>query len=192
MKIRRTKKSLIKIIFFIALFSFSMPVLLCKEKVFTIKSGIHYFYPSEQSTKDIYGGRAVIWGEIDIKIWRFLDLWLTASYYNRRGNLPFTKQATRLTLIPLGGGAKIILKSGKINPYVALGPVIYFYREKNPIGLVKGNKVGIISQAGCYFKVMGGLLVDISIDYSYCMVRPQRIKADLGGIKAGIGIGFEF
>jgi len=192
MKIKNSKKSLVEIIFFMTLFSLSISVSLSEERTLTIKSGVYYFHPSEESTRDIYGGKAVIGGEVSVKVWKSIDLWLAGSYYNERGHLPFTKEATRLILTSVGGGSKIILKSGRISPYVGLGPVIYSYREKNPIGLAKGTKIGIIGQAGCYLKVTGGLLFDICIDYSYCVVKPQRIKANIGGIKAGIGLGFEF
>ncbi len=192
MKYKRTKKSIIEVVFFIALFSFSVPASLCKERTLSVKLGVSYFQPSEKATKDIYGGKAVIRGEVNLKVWKFIDLWLAGSHYTKRGNLPFTKEATRLILTPVGGGVKIVFKNGIINPYVGIGPVMYFYRERNPIGLAKGTKVGIIGQAGCYLKVIGGLLFDICIDYSYCVVKPQRIKSNIGGIKAGIGLGFEF
>lgn len=186
------KKSLGYVVSFITLFSFSVSALLCEERTLSIKLGVHYFQPSEQSTKDIYGGKAVIGGEVNLKVWRFIDLWLAGSYYTKRGSLPLTEEATRLTLIPVGGGPKIIFKGGRINPYVALGPVIYVYKEKNPIGLAKGTKVGIIGQAGCYFKIIGGFLFDLCIDYSYCTVRPQKIRADIGGFKVGVALGYQF
>lgn len=47
-------------------------------------------------------------------------------------------------------------------------------------------------QAGCFFKIVGGLLLDFSLNYSYRTVKPQEIKADIGGIQAGIGLGYQF
>lgn len=188
----RTKKRIIKAVFFVVLFSFSVSASLCEKRTLSLKLGISYFHPSEKATKDIYGGKAVVGGEVNLKVWKIINLWVTGSHYDKRGNLPFTKEATRLTLIPIGAGIKVIIEKGSIYPYMGVGPVMYFYREKNPIGLVEGNKVGIVGQAGCYLKVTGGLFLDFCIDYSYCAVRPQRIQSNIGGIKAGLGVGFEF
>lgn len=163
-----------------------------KKRNNCIKIGANYFNPSEQSFKDIYGGGMVIGGEINIKLWRFMDLWLIGNYYSKKGSLPFTKEGTKMTLIPIGGGLKIRLQRGAINPYIGFGPVIYIYKETNPIGVAQGTKAGIIGQAGCYFNIVGGLLFDVSINYSYCSVKSQKIKANLGGIQAGIGLGYEF
>ena len=163
-----------------------------KRRNNSIKVRANYFSPSEQSFKNMYGGGITIGGEINIKIWKFIGLWLIGNHYSKKGSLPFTKESTEMTLIPIGGGLKLRFQSGVINPYIGIGPVIYIYEEKNPIGAAKGSKAGIIGQAGCYFRIIGGLLFDVSINYSYCKVKPQKIKADLGGIQAGIGLGFEF
>lgn len=195
MEIKFTKKMFIKIIFLAILFSFSISGLLCKEakkRNICIKIGANYFSPSEKSFKDIYGGGMAIGGEINIKLWKFIDFWLVGNYYSKKGSLPFTKEETKMTLIPIGGGLKIRFQKGAINPYIGLGPVIYVYKETNPIGVAKGTNVGFIGQAGCYFNIVGGLLLDVCINYSYCSVNPQKIKSNLGGIHAGIGIGYAF
>ena len=152
----------------------------------------NYFVPSEQSFKNIYGEGMAFGAEVNIKVWKFVDLWLVGNYYSKGGQLPFTKDSTDMTLIPIGIGLKLRIKRGALNPYIGFGPVLYIYEEKNPIGEAKGTAGGFIGQAGCYFRVIGRFLVDVSVNYSYCTAEPQRIKAQLGGIQAGIGLGFEF
>jgi hypothetical protein len=163
-----------------------------EERNICVKIGVGYFFPAEKSFKDIYGEGVAIGGEIDIKLWKFIDLWLIGNYYSKKGHLPFTKEETKMTLIPIGGGPKIRFQRGITNIYIGLGPVFYVYQEKNPIGVAKGTGAGIIGQAGCYFNIIDGLLFDVSVNYSYCSVTPQKIKADLGGIQAGLSLGYEF
>jgi len=160
--------------------------------IFSIKFRSSYFIPSEQSFKDIYSGGLAVGGEINIKLLKFLDLWLIGNYYSKKGNLPFTEEETKMTLIPLGAGLRLRFHEGIINPYLCIGPVVCIFKETNPIGVAEGTGVGIIGQAGCFFKIIGGLLLDLSVNYSYCTVKPQKIKADVGGIQAGIGLGYEF
>ena len=157
-----------------------------------IKIGVGYFSPSEKSFKDIYGEGVTFRGEINIQIRKFIALWLVGNYYSKKGSLPFTKESTRMTLIPIGGGIKLTLKQNVASPYLGLGPVLYIYEEKNPIGTADGRGTGIIGEIGCYFRIIGRLLLDASVTYSYCEVKPHKIKANLGGIQAGIGLGYEF
>ena len=183
-----------------SLLSFSVSGLLCQEEKAEpakirnnyFKVGVNYFSPSEKSFKDLYGEGIMIGGEINIKLWRFIDLWLTGNYYSKKGNLPFSKEDTQMTLVPLGGGIKLRIQKNGINPYIGFGPVVYVYKEENPIGVADGTGIGIIGEIGCYFRMAGGFLIDASIIYSYCKVKPQNIKADLGGIQAGIGLGYSF
>jgi len=158
----------------------------------SLKFGAGYFIPSEQSFKDVYSGGMTVGGEINIKLWKFIDLWLSGNYYSQKGNLPVTGEETTMRLIPIGGGLKLRFREGIINPYLGFGSLVCFYKETNPIGVAEGTGVGVIGQVGCFFKITGGLLFDLSLNYSYCTVKPQKIKADIGGIQAGISLGYEF
>jgi hypothetical protein len=164
---------------------------LCESK-HNIKVQVNYFYPSEQSFQNIYGGGLALGGEMNFKVWKSIYLWLFGSYYSKNGNLPITQEKTKMTLIPVGGGIKLKFQTGIVSPYIGLGPVVYFYEENNPIGVAKGTQAGFIGQAGLSLKIMGRLFFDFSINYSYCKVKPQNIKADIGGIQTGLGIGFMF
>jgi hypothetical protein len=164
---------------------------LCESK-HNIKVQVNYFYPSEKSFQNIYGSGLALGGEMNFKVWKSIYLWLFGSYYSKNGNLPITQEKTKMTLIPVGGGIKLKFQTGIVSPYIGLGPVVYFYEENNPIGAAKGTHAGFIGQAGLSLKIMGRLFFDFSINYSYCKVKPQNIKADIGGIQTGLGIGFMF
>lgn len=200
MDFKYKKKIFSGLILISILLFFSVSGLLCEEdkqqihKVRNnyIRVGANYFSPSEKSFKDMYGEGITFGGEVNIKLWRFIDLWLVGNYYSKEGELPFTKESTKMTLIPLGVGVKLMIQRDVINPYIGIGPVVYIYEEKNPIGKADGTGIGIIGEIGCYFRIAGGFLVDASVNYSYCEVKPQKIKADLGGIQAGIGLGYSF
>jgi len=69
---------------------------------------------------------------------------------------------------------------------------LYIYKEKNPIGVADGTGIGIMGELGCYFRIAGGFLIDASVYYSYCEVKPQKIKKDLGGVRVGMGLGYSF
>ena len=158
----------------------------------SIKIGAMSFVPSEQSFKDIYGSGLGFGGELNFGLWNAVELWLVGNYYTREGSLPVTAEATTLSLLALGGGPKFRFSHARISPYIGIGPVVYIYKEENPIGLAEGTGIGYIGQFGVSFLVGGGLLLDASVNYTYCQVQPQNIKANVGGLQLGLSIGYSF
>ena len=163
-----------------------------RSDAFSFKLRAGYFRPTESTFKNIYGDGWMGEGEVNVRIFSFIEFWLIGSYYNAAGNLPFSEERTRITTTRLGGGIKFRVSLGIFNPYIAAAPVVYIYRESNPIGTVKGNGGGYIGQVGFFIDVYKGLLFDLSVSYAQCYVKPQNIRADLGGLQAGIAIGYSF
>jgi len=158
----------------------------------SVKIGAIYFMPSEQSFKDIYGSGLGYGGELNFGLWKSVSVWIIGNYYANDGSLPVTAEDTTLSLVALGGGPKIRLSQGRIGPYLGIGPVAYFFKEENPIGIADGTGFGFIGQLGFSFQVVGGLILDASLNYTYCQVQPQNVKANVGGLQLGLSIGYTF
>jgi hypothetical protein len=158
----------------------------------SLKIGAITFMPSEESFKDIYGSGIGFGGELNIGLWKSVFGWIIGNYYTAEGSLPITQETTSLSLLALGGGPKIIFSKARIRPYLGIGPVIYIYKEENPIGLAEGTGFGFIGQLGFSAQVVGGLILDASLNYTYCEVQPQNIKANVGGVQLGLSIGYSF
>lgn len=159
---------------------------------FFVEVKAHYFSPSEQAFKDIYGGGVMYGAEATVGIWRNLEFWLGGSYFSKKGKLTFTEEETKLKIIPIGGGLRYILPKGKLNLYAGLGLNYYQYKETNPIGEAKKGGLGFIGKIGSFVKITGGLLIDVYADYTYCKIKPDYYDINIGGFEAGIGIGYEF
>jgi hypothetical protein len=152
----------------------------------------HYLHPSEKAFGDIYGGGLVYGGELSIGIWKRLDIWVGGNYFSKKGELTFTKEGTKLEIYPLGGGLKYRLTSGVFNLYAGAGLNYYQYKESNPIGDVSKGGLGYVAKIGSYVKVTSGLLFDLYVNYSYCKLKPADFEINIGGIEAGVGIGYRF
>ncbi len=161
-------------------------------KNFSIKIKGAYFQPSNNSFKDMYKNRLLGEGEFAVRVFKFIELWLGGNYYSGKGKLPFSQEDTNMRLIGIGGGLKFRATIGAFSPYLGLGPLVYFYEEKNPIGTAKGNNLGFIGHTGCYLFLSKCIFLDFFLSYTKCKVQPQRIKADLGRLYGGIGLGFVF
>jgi hypothetical protein len=158
----------------------------------SVKIGAIYFIPSEQSFKDIYGSGLGFGGELNFGLWKSVELWLIGNYCTNGGSLPVTGEATSLSLLALGGGPKIRFSDTRMSPYLGIGPVVYVYKEENPIGLAEGSGLGVACQLGISFLVAGGLILDAGLNYTYCQVQPQNIKANVGGVQLGMSLGYTF
>ncbi|MCK4645766.1 MAG: hypothetical protein KAU46_05910 [Candidatus Aminicenantes bacterium] len=160
-----------------------------RDIVFELKGS--YFHPSEEAFMDIYGEGMMYGAEVSIGVWKNLKLWVEGSYFSKKGKLTFTKEKTNLRIIPIGGGVKYVLSVGRIRFYSGIGINYYLFKETSPIGEVRKGEYGILGKLGSYVKVNGRVMVNLYVDYSYCEMQPAEFRINIGGIKAGIGIGYE-
>jgi len=161
-------------------------------KAFSLEIKGAYFQPTENVFKEIYGNGRTYGVELGIRIWDGFALWASGDYFNATGKLTFTREETKIQIIAVCGGVKYYFLSGRISPYVGLGIGHFAYKEESPIGKVKKGNLGYIGKAGISFNIVSGLILDIQVDYSYCQVKPAEVKANLGGLQAGIGLGVVF
>lgn len=160
---------------------------------FKMELKAHYFRPSERAFRDIYGGGRMYGAEASIGVWRELDVWLGVSYFSKRGELTFTKEGTKLKIVPIGVGGKYSYPiHEKASIYGGLGLNYYSYSEKNPIGKVSKGGWGAVMKAGGLVKVIKGLIIDVYMNYSYCKIKPAYYKINIGGFETGVGLGYEF
>ncbi|MBN1273565.1 MAG: hypothetical protein JXB26_14965 [Candidatus Aminicenantes bacterium] len=151
-----------------------------------------YFYPQEEAFRDIYEGGLRYGGEIEVAIWKGIGIWLGGDYFFKKGELTFTKEKTSLWIIPAYFGLKFRLPEKSVSPYFGLGAGYFFFKEDNPIGKVDEGKIGGIAQLGFTFSVGGPIFFDLQFTYTYCEVKPSGVKAQLGGLQGGVGLGFQF
>ena len=148
-----------------------------------------FFYPAEKAFKDVYGGGSMYGGEISMGIWNNLDIWIGGSYFSKYGELTFTGEKTFLQIIPLGGGLKYRITKGVLNFYGGAGVNYFNFKESNVIGDVKTGAVGFVTKVGAYLEPVDLFVIDFFVEYSYCRMTPADFTINVGGIKAGIGIG---
>jgi len=151
-----------------------------------------YFNPSDRAFKDIYGRGATYGAEAGLKLGRFIGLWVAAESFAKKGQMTFTQEETTLKIMPLAAGLSGEFPLGPISPYVKLGLGYFHYEENNVLGTVKKSNVGYLGQVGLIARIIGPLFLDLFGSYSVCQVKPLELEADLGGFKAGLGLGLQF
>lgn len=151
-----------------------------------------YFQPAEQAFKDIYGAGAAFGAEGFIGLGKRLDLWISGDYFQKEGELTFSKKETTVRIIPLAAGLRLRVPVDRFNFYVSGGLGYFLFKEENIIGTVKESKLGYLGKAGVYVKMIKGWYLDGHVQYAHCTIQPLDIKAGIGGMSIGVGIGYDF
>ena len=159
----------------------------------TIEANLSYFYPAfEEAFQDIYGGGWAVGGNLTLDVWKNLGIWFGVSSFSKTGELTFTKEETKVSMMPIALGAQYTILSSPVSVYAGLGVLFLHYKESNILGEVKDWGFGFEAKAGAYKKLIAGFFAELFISLSHCEMKPADFKFNVGGLKGGIGIGYEF
>jgi hypothetical protein len=161
-----------------------------REVILKLTGG--YFVPAEQAFKDVYGTGLTWGGEAVVYVWENVGLWLGGGYFGKQGRLTFTQEETRVQILPLGAGIKLKTSSEKVGLYSGLGLRYNSFKESNAIGEATKGGLGIVVMIGGIIKILKEVALDISIEYSYCRMKPADFTINIGGLSVGLGLGYEF
>jgi len=159
---------------------------------FLFEINSHYFIPTEQAFKDVYGNGFRYGAELAVRVLGDLDVWLGGDLFLKNGELTFTKEETELRVIPVMAGLKYRLPVGSFDLYLAAGASYCFYNEESALGATTDSGIGVVGRLGTLIKVVGGLVIDLSFKYSYIPFDFPTVDVDIGGLEAGLGIGYRF
>ena len=160
------------------------------DVIFKVKGS--YFHPSDKAFKDIYGGGVMYGVEAGAEIRKNLEIWVGGRYFSKKGKLSLTREETKLKIIPIEGGLRYTLSLRSANLYGGIGISYYLYKETNPIGNVDWGELGAVARVGSFVEMNQRWTIDFYVSYSYCKMRPADFKINIGGIEAGIGIGYRY
>jgi hypothetical protein len=151
-----------------------------------------YYSPRDPAFKSIYGGGALFGGSLAFGLTGRLEGWIEGGFFSRIGALSYTKEETKLSLIPFGAGLRYRILPGSISPYVDAGARYYLYRETNSLGEAKTGGVGFVARLGLAIALSGRLGLDVQAGYSSCKLTPADFSIDVGGLAAGAGLTYSF
>ena len=130
--------------------------------------------------------------ELSTAVAKNIELWLEGGYFSKVGELSFTKDRTRVRIVPLGGRMRYVISVDRWNLYAGLGLSYHTFKESNLIGKVSAGKAGLVAQLGGRLALGEKALVDLRLAYSRCEMEPLELRFDAGGVEAGIGLGYRF
>ena len=150
------------------------------------------FQPDGQDLPRDLRVRDELGGELSFSISERGAIWAGGDYYSKVGKLGFTQDETKIRIVPLAAGVKYYFSGGRLRPYAGAGAAYFQYKETNSIGTIEKGDVGFVARAGLLVMLGPTFFMDVQGGWSTCSVQPGDVKANLGGLSLGLGLGFEF
>jgi hypothetical protein len=160
------------------------------EALFKLKAG--YFHPSDKDFRAIYGGGVKSGLELSTEVATNVELWIEAGYFAKKGELSFTKEATSLKIIPVGGGVRYIFPLRRLGLYFGAGVLYHRFRETSPLGTVDWGRPGLVAEMGSSIRLRGRLIADAHARLFYCRMKPADFSFNIGGYDLGVGLAYEY
>ena len=155
-----------------------------------------YYMPSDSAYKDLYGqGGLMFGGSFSFELIRKFEVRVDGGYFQDSGKMNLTKEDLKLSLLAGGLGVRLRFVDAKLlRPYLGGGLAVYGYKEDLPSRLedVSKTALGFQIEAGTYIRLTQRVLLDLNLRYVFMNAKPLREAVKLGGIRAGLGIVYQF
>ena len=163
---------------------------------FKLAGTLSYYSVSDPIYKDTYGSGNLMFGAyLNYELFRFLEVMAEANLCQDKGEMTLTKEEIKFTITPLVFAVRGKLPNMKIAaPFLGVGLEYFLYKEDLPDRFedVSESTVGFHVEGGIYVKVLKSLFLDLNLRYIKADAKPFDETIKLGGLRAGLGIGFQF
>ena len=161
------------------------------------KAGLYASYCAltDSIYREIYGdGGVAFGGSLSYDVLKKFELRAEFHSFQKTGKMTLTQEDVILTLTPIILGMRFRILGQKVSPYIGAGLGTLLYKEKLPGRLeqVSERATSLHFEGGSYVNLKPRLLLDLNIRYSRAPTQPFSEKIQLGGLRAGIGIGYSF
>jgi len=150
---------------------------------------------NEQRFKSVYETGGAIKGIIlSSALFYNFDFYTEIKAFYKVGQLTYTKDETKLLLVPVSLGVRFVFPSQIILPYVGLGGDVYFYYENNFIGSVLNMAKGFHVLGGAYLQLGKKipLLLNVKLKYTTAKAKENDLRLELGGLEYGVSLALSF
>ena len=161
---------------------------------FTFSVTANYLAPKDEGFKEIYGN-SVIYPELKLgyKMSESWILWVRYGFLSATGTTPVLNREAKSTQHFLSGGPGYM---GKISPkllYTLEAGVFYVkYKEEALEEELSDSAIGFRFDGGLMYRLSQTLFVEMTIGYLKASDTIEGFPVELGGFKAGIGLGAAF
>lgn len=166
------------------------------------------FFHSADRFRDVYGKVGVSYQvEASTPLYGCLNGWTNFDWFSKHGKSEGFNDPTTIRIANISLGVKIpYQRCERFTPYIGIGPSFsrlwlkdtpHCSQDTSSCGSQNAHKtvskwvVGGVLKTGVNCFVTKCLFLDVFVDYLYQPIHFEK-RVDIGGIKAGLGIGYRF
>ncbi|OHE79062.1 MAG: hypothetical protein A3F67_03765 [Verrucomicrobia bacterium RIFCSPHIGHO2_12_FULL_41_10] len=174
------------------------------EQIIITEARFSYFYPSSHLFREIYGNGGINYELfIAARVWKGLNVWVAADYFDETGRSLGAKQSTHIQIIPSTLGLQYIYPIYFFRLHGGVGMKYFYAHTTNHSSYVdheiNQNGPGFIAEIGGMF-CYEHFLVDLFTNYSNKNFPSgstnksgvETNSLQVGGWNFGGGVGYEF
>ncbi len=188
------KRTEILLAFWFIALGMASPGAAAPERKLMATAGVNSFQPSSSDYRDIYGETAVVPElKITYKIFKNFTLWGGFGLISKQGFIEEVAEAAeiRQNFFNIGVGYAQKL-SARLRLRGELGLAAITFKEEALGSIQKGSGLGWKLGADLDYFIGKKLFVFLAGAYSAASDNVETGKIDLGGLQAGVGLGFAF
>lgn len=154
------------------------------------------FIPSSRKFKDLYGDVLPCYAiEFGVPVYCPFEAWANVDWFQRNKRHDCISKSS-VNVFNVGFGLKYVYTTcNNLNLYLGIGPSFggIWLKNKSTGYRETSSKfiAGVVVKSGIGYGFCNGAFVDIFVDYLYQPVRFHK-RIDIGGVKAGLGVGYQF
>ncbi|GMU18885.1 MAG: hypothetical protein AMXMBFR12_00770 [Candidatus Babeliales bacterium] len=162
-----------------------------------IQFRVGHFRPNSHLFRNIYQNGGIEYeGELNYEYMPGNTIWFNANSFERRG-LTENNEETKIQLHPVSAGIKQLIPFAScLNLYLGAGSCCTFMQVKGKSLFLDErdhkHSWGFVGKSGILVLLSQSIFVDIFADYYYTEITFDEQKRNLGGLRAGVGIGLLF
>jgi hypothetical protein len=187
-------KSMIMLGFLLASMGMVCPGEAAPDRKFMATAGVNVFQPSSSAYRAIYGETAVM-PEIKLtyKMIKNFTLWGGFGLFSKQGFIEEVAETAQIRHNFIGIGVGYAHKlSAKLRLRGEIGLIYITFSEKALQMVQKGSGLGWKLGADLDYFIGKKMFVTLAAAYSAASDNVETGKIDLGGLQAGLGLGFAF
>lgn len=162
-----------------------------------IKARVAAFFPSSNRFRKIYDHTLPCYQlEATAKVYKCFSLWANADWLSKNGNSNHLNYFTSIRMVSYSIGLSAAYPlTDQVSAYLGIGPAGAYTEIHNRHVRSHRNETknifGLLAKSGFIYNIDCHLFVDFFVDYLY-LPSQFHTNVELGGVKAGVGIGYNF
>jgi len=159
-----------------------------------VGGSIGYYSVADSIYKDTYGsGNFIYGGSLSYDLLRNLEIRGEVGYFKDKGEMTLTQEEINFSMIPVVIGMRVkLVKIKKLSPYLGAGVDFCSYKERSRLGDTSESTVGFHIEGGSYIALGQRFHIDLNLRYVKADAQPFDETIQLGGWRAGVGVGYSF